>query len=76
MLPFWMYMTASLGCPWEKTIFPLEYVITRRAAPADVRKASASKAGGVACGRARGAFGFGIERIISRAAGSDAASIP
>jgi hypothetical protein len=73
-----MYITASLGCPCEKTIFPLEYVITRRAAPADVRKASASKAGGFACGWARGAFGFGIgiERIISRAARSDAASIP
>jgi hypothetical protein len=46
MLPFWMYMTGSLGCPLREDDFPLGYVLTRRGAPADVRQASVSKAGG------------------------------
>jgi len=52
-------MTASLGWPCEKTILPLGYVVTRRAAPADVKKASASKAGGFARTWGRRAFGIG-----------------
>jgi hypothetical protein len=50
IVPFWMYITASLAWPCEKTIVPWGYVATRRAAPADARKASVSKAAGTARG--------------------------
>lgn len=53
-------MTASLGCPCEKTTFPLGYDATRRAAPADSKKALASKAGRRSRDRTRRAFGLGI----------------
>src|SRR5687768_6460575 len=55
-----MNMTASLGWPCEKTTFPLGYVATRRGAPADVRKASASKEGRFSRGSTRRAFALGI----------------
>src|SRR5688572_14981621 len=62
-----MYMTASLGWPCEKTTFPFGYVATRRVAPADSRKASASKAVRFSCGSTWRvlALGIGVERIIS-----------
>src|SRR4029450_2512881 len=64
MPPFRMYMTASLGCPWEKTTFPLGYSTTRRAV-ADSRKIRASKAGPVSTADgADCAFGRGIGRAI------------
>src|SRR4030095_14285338 len=55
-----MYMTASLGWPCEKTTFPFEYVAMRRVAPADLRKASASKAGPFSRSSTRRGFALGI----------------
>src|SRR4030095_13879414 len=62
-----MYMTASLGWPCEKTTFPFGYVATRRVAPADLRKASASKAARFSRGSTRRAFAFGIGSELSHA---------
>jgi hypothetical protein len=80
MLPFWMYMTASLGCPCEKTIFPLGYDITRRAAPADSKKTVASKAGRSLSNWTRRAFRFAIGNQVNypmqRAAGCGSGSRP
>jgi len=53
-------MTASLGCPCEKTTFPRGYVATRPLVPAERRKASASKGGCLAGGSARRALARGI----------------